>query len=99
MATSKLPTFAVLAAASIVGGAIGYASLPSAPADADAATPIRRLAVASVTVRQRPPQPGDHWAGCNGPRAAGTAPLYRGEPGYREGLDGDRDGIACEPIP
>ncbi len=30
-------------------------------------------------------------------RAAGTAPIYRGEPGYRDGLDGDSDGIACEP--
>ncbi|TNE38964.1 MAG: excalibur calcium-binding domain-containing protein [Sphingomonadales bacterium] len=23
--------------------------------------------------------------------------MYRGEPGYREGMDGDGDGIACEP--
>ncbi|MFA5966595.1 MAG: excalibur calcium-binding domain-containing protein [Sphingomonas sp.] len=23
--------------------------------------------------------------------------MYAGEPGYREGLDGDSDGIACEP--
>ncbi|MDX8357869.1 excalibur calcium-binding domain-containing protein [Sphingopyxis terrae] len=25
------------------------------------------------------------------------APIYRGEPGYREGLDADADGVACEP--
>ena len=30
-------------------------------------------------------------------RAAGAAPIYRGQPGYRDGLDGDSDGIACEP--
>jgi len=30
-------------------------------------------------------------------RAAGKAPLHAGEPGYRSGLDGDSDGIACEP--
>ena len=29
--------------------------------------------------------------------AAGKAPIYENEPGYRSGLDGDSDGIACEP--
>ncbi len=33
---------------------------------------------------------------CAEVRAAGAAPLRRGEPGYRSGLDGDNDGIACE---
>ncbi|WP_292973885.1 excalibur calcium-binding domain-containing protein [Novosphingobium sp.] len=49
--------------------------------------------------RKRPPQPGDHWKGCNSARAAGTAPIYAGEPGYDESMDGDGDGIACEPHP
>jgi hypothetical protein len=35
---------------------------------------------------------------CLEARATGAAPIYRGQPGYREGLDGDLDGIACEPI-
>jgi hypothetical protein len=48
-------------------------------------------------VRARPPQPGDYWPGCHAARAAGTAPIYAGEPGYREKMDGDGDGIACEP--
>ncbi|MDD1451209.1 excalibur calcium-binding domain-containing protein [Sphingomonas sp. H160509] len=26
----------------------------------------------------------------------GAAPLHRGQPGYRAGMDGDGDGIACE---
>jgi hypothetical protein len=34
---------------------------------------------------------------CNEARAAGAAPLYRGKPGYRHQMDGDGDGIACEP--
>jgi Excalibur calcium-binding domain len=38
-----------------------------------------------------------YYAGCNQVRAAGLAPLYRGDPGYRAGMDGDDDGIACEP--
>jgi len=40
-----------------------------------------------------------HYAGCDEARAAGAAPIYRGSPGYRPGMDGDGDGIACEPQP
>jgi len=36
------------------------------------------------------------YSGCREVRAAGAAPLHRGQPGYREGMDGDGDGIACE---
>ncbi|MBO1756450.1 DUF1524 domain-containing protein [Allobranchiibius sp. CTAmp26] len=43
------------------------------------------------------PQPADvYYANCAAARAAGAAPLYRGQPGYRAGLDRDHDGIACE---
>ena len=38
-----------------------------------------------------------HYSGCNEVRGLGKAPLYSGQPGYREGMDGDSDGIACEP--
>lgn len=38
-----------------------------------------------------------YYAGCNEVRAQGKDPLYRGDAGYREGMDGDGDGIACEP--
>jgi len=34
---------------------------------------------------------------CREARAAGAAPLYRGQPGYGPHMDGDNDGIACEP--
>lgn len=34
---------------------------------------------------------------CASARAAGAAPISRGTPGYRSGLDADDDGIACEP--
>ena len=34
---------------------------------------------------------------CAAARAARAAPIYEGEPGYRPELDGDGDGIACEP--
>ena len=43
-----------------------------------------------------PPPGAVYYANCDAVRAAGAAPLYRGQPGYRPGLDRDGDGIACE---
>ena len=37
-----------------------------------------------------------YFANCSDARAAGAAPLYAGDPGYRLKLDRDRDGVACE---
>ena len=37
-----------------------------------------------------------YFANCAAARAAGVAPLRRGDAGYRPGLDRDSDGIACE---
>jgi hypothetical protein len=39
---------------------------------------------------------GVYYSRCSAVRAAGKAPLHVGDPGYRIGLDGDRDGVACE---
>lgn len=39
---------------------------------------------------------GTHYDTCADARAAGAAPLLVGQPGYRSGLDGDGDGVACE---
>ncbi|GGL99909.1 hypothetical protein GCM10011594_19890 [Nakamurella endophytica] len=36
------------------------------------------------------------YGNCAEARAAGVAPLHRGDPGYRAGLDRDGDGVACE---
>jgi hypothetical protein len=40
-----------------------------------------------------------YYAGCDEVRAAGKAPLYASQPGYSERMDGDGDGVACEPHP
>jgi hypothetical protein len=37
-----------------------------------------------------------YYANCAAVRAAGAAPIHRGEPGYSRKLDRDGDGIACE---
>jgi len=50
-------------------------------------TPI----VHAVTPRQ------SAFPNCDAARAAGAAPVYAGEPGYGAHLDGDDDGIGCEP--
>ncbi len=55
------------------------------------------VAVATGIARARTPEDGDYWRRCDDARAAGSAPIYRSEPGYRDGLDADDDGIACEP--
>lgn len=41
--------------------------------------------------------PGYAYAGCDDVRAAGVAPIYRSEPGFSARLDGDGDGVGCEP--
>lgn len=43
-----------------------------------------------------PKQEITYYDNCTAARAAGAAPLYQGEPGYRPALDRDKDGIACE---
>ncbi|HOZ05071.1 MAG TPA: excalibur calcium-binding domain-containing protein [Arenimonas sp.] len=37
-----------------------------------------------------------YYPNCAAVRAAGAAPLRRGEPGYASHLDRDNDGVACE---
>ena len=44
-----------------------------------------------------PPSQTVYYRNCREARAAGVAPIYRGQPGYRPEMDGDGDGIACEP--
>lgn len=54
-----------------------------APAPAPAAVPAA-------------PAPAAYYANCSAAKAAGAAPLYRGQPGYSSALDRDGDGVACE---
>lgn len=50
----------------------------------------------TTTTAAPPPVQDVYYANCAAVKAAGAAPLYRGQPGYRSGLDRDGDGIACE---
>ena len=81
------------------------------PAEFRASDPASRAEVAEIernlarerrqeAVQSRPVSPArssTYFRNCNDARAAGAAPLFRGQPGYRPEMDGDSDGIACEP--
>ena len=88
---------ASLAVATVLGfgyGAAGSTGLLSSTRE------VATSATVSLGLqRARPPQQGDYWRRCDEARAAGTAPIYLGEPGSRDAMDGDGDGSACEPYP
>ncbi len=87
-----------LGLASLIGGGLGVASLAADETGrAKLSQFVRPIAVSVRLRREREPQAGDFWRGCDDARAAGTAPIHLGEPGYRQNMDGDGDGIACEP--
>ena len=86
-----------LGLAAIVGAVAGVGSVAFDRADVGVPTSLKGLAVSTGMMRARAPAEGDYWSGCDEARIAGSAPIYMGEPGYREGLDGDNDGVACEP--
>ena len=75
-----------------------HLSIPLAAAVAFAAawmlTPVRD---GEAGARHEMAAATTYYPGCDAARAAGAAPIYRGQPGYREEMDGDGDGIACEP--
>lgn len=55
-------------------------------------------ATPSTTAPSPAPTTGSsvYYPNCKAACNAGAAPIYHGQPGYREGLDRDNDGIACE---
>jgi hypothetical protein len=68
-----------------------------AKADADAAAVKAQQDQAQARqVQPVAPPSSVYYANCTAARAAGAAPIYRGQPGYRPALDRDGDGIACE---
>jgi hypothetical protein len=43
------------------------------------------------------PPPDQHFVNCSAAHAAGRFSIPAGDPSYRERMDGDGDGFACEP--
>jgi hypothetical protein len=87
-----------LVGAGVVGAVVGLGSTATTPKGrTELMSSASDVAVATGMARARAPQEGDYWRRCDDARAAGSAPIYRGEPGYCDGLDADNDGMACEP--
>ena len=93
------------AAAEAAASAAASASASAAAASASAAAEAAASAAAEQPAQEQPAQEPQsepeeqartYYANCTEAKAAGAAPLYRGEPGYRDKLDRDHDGIACE---
>ena len=95
------------AAASAAASASAAAARAEASAAASASAAAARAAQeeAARQAEQAAPAPvplmpqqdtSVYYQNCSEARAAGAAPLYRDDPGYRSGLDRDNDGIACE---
>ncbi|WP_233554413.1 excalibur calcium-binding domain-containing protein [Deinococcus cavernae] len=66
------------------------------PAPAVPVTPAPGGTIKSPVPLTPPPARDLYYPNCAAVRAAGAAPLLRGQPGYRAGLDRDGDGRACE---
>lgn len=90
----------VVPSASATSAVASPSPSPTVSSPAPKATTKKSPAPARTTKAPPPPpedEPDDvYYANCSEARAAGAAPLYRGEPGYRKGLDRDGDGVACE---
>jgi hypothetical protein len=89
----------------VVGNPAGLQALPSSDWTRAARIGGRSLGTSAPATTTAPPPHtttpattgGDaYYANCAAVRGAGKAPLHRGQPGYRPGLDRDGDGIACE---
>ena len=63
---------------------------------APAQEPAEVAPAQKAPTQEAPAQSSVYYKNCAEARAAGAAPIHRGEPGYRAELDRDDDGIACE---
>ena len=72
----------------------------TAPPATEAPTTVKPQPLVATTARPTttaaPTTAAVYYANCDAARAAGAAPISRGEPGYRSALDRDNDGVACD---
>ncbi len=72
------------------------AAAPTARRPATPAAPAPAPAPAPKAPARAPAPPAVFYANCTAVRAAGAAPIRRGQPGFSSKFDGDGDGIGCE---
>jgi hypothetical protein len=88
------------------GGGYAWSMLASTPSAQPHPRKAKMIAIAP-SPEELPVEADKQWtaeaddsvryAGCDEVRAAGKAPLLAGQPGYSSEMDGDGDGVACEP--
>lgn len=76
-----------------IGAECGVAKPPKNAPNLPRRTSFRAAHPASTMT-----EAGWSYRNCGEARRAGAAPLRRGQPGYGAHMDGDGDGIACEPF-
>lgn len=89
--TSTTESPAPAATAAVEPVAVEPAPATPAPAPQPTYAPEPTYAPPPAPVHQ-----SAYYPNCSAVRAAGAAPLYRGQPGYASKLDRDNDGVACE---
>ena len=82
------------AASTCAGGTARPTPTPAPPTPAPQPPPT--AASAAPAPPAAPAGGAAYFKNCTAARAAGAAPLHRGDPGYRPELDRDGDGVACE---
>ncbi|WP_203415161.1 excalibur calcium-binding domain-containing protein [Pseudoxanthomonas suwonensis] len=70
--------------------------LPLPPRSAAGAQSASQAQAVRATPAKAAPGSGRTYRNCAEARAAGAAPVRRGEPGYGTHLDRDNDGVGCE---
>jgi hypothetical protein len=93
-----MPVLAAMGSCAAVWAFLSFESLPGLAPSASPSVTVWRPGSSgpsspSISVWQGG---GSSFRNCAAARAAGAAPLRRGQPGYGSHLDADADGIACE---
>lgn len=90
---------------SFMAGLLALFAVAATPDEAEAQSRRRRRRRSSrsrsrrgrgSSTPQRAHGGGGNYSSCAQARAAGAAPLRRGQAGYSSALDRDNDGVACE---
>ena len=104
-ASAKASASAAAAAEASAKASASAAAAAAAAAEAaeKAAQEAQQAEEAAQEPAQEPEEPAQpaqkpqaYYRNCAEAKAAGAAPLYQGDPGYRSALDRDHDGVACE---
>ena len=69
----------------------------SEPTPSPTPKPTPTVTPAPKAKATKPAAPSVYYENCDAARAAGAAPVRRGDPGYAAHLDRDDDGVGCEP--